>query len=181
MKKINIIILLLFLSLVNQEIFAFGDEPVLWKKQKLSWSDFRGKPPRNPKGSSVAETSTTISLEPVDHQGEKVLVEIKAVFNPGDSWVLPGNKNAHVLNHEQRHFDLTEYCVRRIRKELKDINNYLEVFDRITGDCEKMQKHYDRDTDHGINSEKQKEWDRKIDRLLESLDRYSGTRVLLDQ
>lgn len=154
---------------------------IRWDERKLNWDDFSGNPPGKTRGDNVAQTSTIITLDPVDYQGEKVLVEINALFNKQESWVLPGNKVLDVLNHEQRHFDLSEYCARRLRSEIRNINNYEKVFNRITGECQRLQEQYDRETSHGTNKDRQEAWDRKIDRLLEEMKEFAGTRVLINR
>ncbi len=37
-----------------------------------------------------------------------------------------------------------------------------EVFDKFDKKCDEVQKQYDKETDHGRNAEKQREWDKKI-------------------
>ena len=57
---------------------------------------------------------------------------------------------------------------RTYEKDLKKI--YQEILD----EKKEMQDEYDEETNHSINKEKQGEWLKKIDRMLEELIEYSG-------
>lgn len=178
-------ILLIFLtSFIYPDPLQVVPQPgneISWGERSLKYSDFRGRAPRKPPGGAVAETFTTITLTTIDNSlSGGILIEVKAVFQPDRSWMLPGSRNEIVLNHEQRHFDISEYCTRLMRSRLKKFDNYSKVFSEASQYCERMQDDYDRETRNGIVLEAQHRWDHKIDSLLKSLEKYEDTRLLLE-
>lgn len=100
------------------------------------------------------------------------------------SWVLPQAKTQETLNHEQRHFDLNEVYRRLLELSLRKflgievsgatreeaegkLKTMLNaVFERVIARCQEIQNRYDRETDHGRNLQKQREWDRWISEWL---------------
>jgi predicted secreted Zn-dependent protease len=103
------------------------------------------------------------------------------------SWVLPQAKTEETLNHEQRHFDLNEVYRRLLELSLgkflgievsgatrEEAEGKLKtmlnaVFERVIARCQEIQNRYDRETDHGRNLQKQREWDRWISEWLSDL------------
>jgi len=159
----------------------------------LRWEDFRGEPPP---GSHSEGAQIHLSLswsgewEVRFDRGRGVwvakLVSI-ATANTMDrakSWVLPQAKTQETLNHEQRHFDLNEVYRRLLELSLRKflgievsgatreeaegkLKTMLNaVFERVIARCQEIQSRYDRETDHGRNLQKQREWDRWISEWL---------------
>jgi hypothetical protein len=152
-----------------------------WGERKLRWEDFRGTPPKRSSDDEVALTASVIMLKSLGNSQGKIEIEIVAAFDPAISWVRHGHRTPEVLNHEQRHFDLAEYNARRLRSEIKSIQGYQELFDRITREGDALQDQYDRETDHGTDLEAQARWNRRIDDLLHSLAGFSNTLILLNE
>lgn len=79
-----------------------------------------------------------------------------------------------LLNHEQRHFDITEWYARLLHQKLQEAQlnsrNFRQMVQKIFARHHKalaaIQQQYDRETHHGIKAAEQAEWDRKIDRAL---------------
>ena len=171
-------LLLLLPFFFNLVVMPDGDDETFsWGERPLSWADFRGTPPTKIKDHTVAQASSIILLNSVSHGTEGTRAEIKVVFNPESSWVLPGYRNPIVLNHEQRHFDIAEYHARRMRAGLRSHQHINAVFDRISIDCDRMQERYDRETRHGTDLREQAIWDHKIGALLKSMDAYQSTTI----
>lgn len=88
-----------------------------------------------------------------------------------DNW----DRAEYALNHEQRHFDITEVYARKAtaafkeykynRKTVKDDIN--RIFNSFLEEQYKVQLLYDKETKHSLNISKQKEWDAKIDKWLQ--------------
>ena len=95
-------------------------EKILWNEnQKLSWNDFRGKP--IPSASFVASTNTGISFQysySIKNGDVNVEYSVDSFFSPEGSWYIPQRVNAHILRHEQAHFDISELHARMLRKNL---------------------------------------------------------------
>lgn len=151
-------------------IISGEDHLIDWSaSRKLTWDDFKG--PADVNSQMVALTSSTIKVE-FSFNDKLFTHSIRCRFNKQKSWVT--RKNDYILNHEQGHFDITEIHARILKKELveyrfngktvnKDINNiYSDVMKRHVS----TQQEYDLETNHSIDSTKQKVWDNKIDSLL---------------
>ncbi len=159
-------LLLIFLPFV----ISGEDHLIDWTdSRKLTWEDFKGSPDVN--SQMVALTSSTIKVE-FGFSDKLFTHSIRCSFNKQKSWVT--RKNDYILNHEQGHFDITEIHARILKKELveykfngktvnKDINDiYSDVMKRHVS----TQQAYDLETNHSIDTTKQRHWDNKIDSLL---------------
>ena len=79
--------------------------------------------------------------------------------------------------HEQLHFDLTEVAARKIRKQLDELVRICAVpgsRESLETDVAAIERawtdeqaRYDKDTDHGMNQVKQRQWDVRVRRDLE--------------
>ena len=108
-------------------------------------------------------------------------LEIFAFFIPSESMVRHKSKN--LLDHEQTHFNISEYFARLIRKQIQILidtsdalitcNELDEIFNAIYSKEEEFQKKYDIETDYSRNEEKQKEWTQKVLMLLEETEEYA--------
>lgn len=81
-------------------------------------------------------------------------------------------RDQDLLQHEQLHFDLTELAARKIRRELDDLaracttpgsNDAIgNAVAAIEGAWSDEQARYDKDTDHGTNGVKQRQWELRV-------------------
>jgi hypothetical protein len=81
-------------------------------------------------------------------------------------------RDQDLLQHEQLHFDLTELAARKIRRELDDLaracttpgsNDAIgNAVAAIEGAWSDEQARYDKDTDHGTNRVKQRQWELRV-------------------
>ncbi len=144
--------------------------------RQLTWADFKALP--DPSSDNAALTNSNINVE--FGFSDKVFTHsIRCSFNKEKSWVRI--KNDHILKHEQGHFDITEIYARILHKELseyifnsktadKDIN---DIYSKVMKQHVSMQQAYDVETNHSIDSARQKLWDNKIVSLLKQYDRYA--------
>lgn len=150
-----------------------------WRTKKLSWNDFQGDVPDDSEFAAI--THSAISL---DFEGEGVTLrfDIKAYFNQNKSW-KKRNVNTYILNHEQLHFDITEYHARLLRRDLKNFRyqsfetveqDVLDMFNAASDAANKMQLLYDDQTNHSLDKKKQKKWDKKMKKLLKQTSSYSN-------
>ncbi|MBG8551985.1 DUF922 domain-containing protein [Hymenobacter guriensis] len=145
----------------------------------LSWADFQAQPgaPSN----IAALTSANISVN-VGCTDFKFNAAVKAVFTPSESWVRePGKAKPELLRHEQAHFDLTEVHARQMRQKLAlmqfdcdklqpALNNYTKVAFMI---WQRDMSRYDQETNHGLNAERQQQWEAAVKQRLEKLSAYA--------
>lgn len=175
MKFFLIVFLLIFNGLSAQKIF--------WSEtQKLVWDNFKSK--RNSLGGStvVAYTHCGWEYSVITSSDPKVPVkmEIQTVFNEDKSWKDDKRINDYVLVHEQKHFDIAEIHARKLRKEVlekikttSDYNKFFKsIYAKISSEYKNFQATYDRITEHGMNKEKQAEYNILISEELEKLKNY---------
>jgi hypothetical protein len=152
--------------------------------RQLTWADFRGPTP----GGTAAGSGSCVGFE-VSWECESVTLvfDVRAVFDPTQSWVRAGSADDALLNHERRHFDLTELFARRLRKQFtgltdpcKDPPSARRVVDGVVidmyGDWGAAQKQYDADTGGGTEGVRQKAWDLKIEKALDGLREFEPER-----
>ena len=85
---------------------------------KLTWDDFRGRPPGSASyPSALSDTGFKYQLA-----CRKGLLEIDAAafFSPSGSSVKPGGKTPELLRHEQGHFDMAELYALKLKKAILD-------------------------------------------------------------
>jgi|SRR5690625_12285 len=150
--------------------------------EPISWHDFKGKPPRAIPYS--ARTNLGISMDfswKVRNNKVELDYLVKTLFNSCHSWVKKGKESSKLLQHEQTHFDITELIARRFRKYLNENSfkpgNVRKELDkrifRVHQTEKELQENYDRETLHGRDEEKQREWTEKILQELDLLREYS--------
>jgi len=150
------------------------------ENRKLTYNDFKVR--LNTTEGNVAQTASGISISyEYNQELEKYVIEVYSFFTFSDSWMHKDGKNEYVLNHEQKHFDITEIYARRLRKELSETNiNYKNIrtvtsqlYNKILDDWNARQTLYDTQTYHGLRRSIQEEWDKKISQELEDLKLYA--------
>ena len=88
-------------------------------------------------------------------------------------------KIPEVLHHEQFHFDITELYARKLYVDASKLigqrgntNQLKQLFKDANTECNEMQNQYDEESNHGVNEEKQIEWENRIKQLLENTPAY---------
>jgi hypothetical protein len=166
-----LIALLLIVSF--EKSFSATDEIRWTESRKLTFADFKGDVPRVTPW--AASTSSSIHFGYEITNGVLSNVVVYASFNPQKSWMK--KRLPVVLSHEQLHFDITEIFTRKFYHEVmkKSSANKSELsalFQNANDDCEKMQRQYDDETDHGTIEDAQAKWKEKIDETLQSEEPY---------
>jgi Bacterial protein of unknown function (DUF922) len=158
----------------------------------LTWDDFRISDSGDP--SVQAHTQGRITYQyrsQVMGRGGSYTAVITALafdsgFDPAGSWRKSqlASDPAELLKHEQGHLDINEIHAAALRsmkpKQLpigrgpspnaavRDLGDNLQtLFDARIAAAQKEQELYDKETDHGRNSDKQKEWNEKLARRKE--------------
>lgn len=141
----------------------------------LALADFQGRP--RPGEPLAALTSATVSARAAC-QGSQFTGSVQAVFDPAASWVRePRKATPALLRHEQLHFDITELYARRLRQQLAQLHpdcaKLGPVFDRVSkavyAEWDREEARYDRETNHGLNAEKQAAWQAQVQAQLVAL------------
>jgi hypothetical protein len=149
----------------NSEVLYYSRE------RKLTWADF-GR--RQSNGNTAALTVSEISYDFSSFKG-KIDINVYCVFHKKHSYVTAKNANDYILNHEQRHFDISYifaiYCKKRLSLE-KNLTSQRasEIYDEIVKKWGEYEELYDAETNNSIDKQKQSIWDGHIDKLLNELE-----------
>lgn len=190
MKQLVQRILLLGLTLTiisfgvrtEQEEPNVSNEYIKWGDRKLNWDDFSGDIPVDSKFDAL--THSAINLE-FEGEGHLLKFNIETIFDPSKSWKKEG-VDKYILNHEQVHFDITEYHARIFRKKLKTrrYKSYDTIEKKITDlfnesfkTASEMQVLYDNQTNHSINRRKQDKWNKKVKNMLSETSSYKNPKL----
>lgn len=186
-------VLVLCLSLLAP--VAYGETTILvpWVPgDPLTWEDFQGTPPTNAaQQMEAAFIVTTIKMSAgtyVDqngssgHVGFYTDIVVANYMNPDKSWVLSSAACAHLLAHEQGHFDLSEAYRRKAVRMIEATRLYgsdpyavqQQLYDRFTEIRNEIEvqascatNRYDEETNHGLDTAQQARWFEQIEAWLE--------------
>lgn len=150
---------------------------------KLSWADFKGEPNHNV--SAVAITASGISfgfsVRETDSEVVGFTTEVFCHFYPEQSWYKPDIADAHVLGHEQLHFDITELHARKFRQRISmlkvsnTIKSELRQLNKtINKELSEMQNRYDAESNYSRDFENQAKWKNFVAEELEKLSKYKS-------
>jgi len=158
---------------------------ITWNKyRKLKTSDFQAKRSRGNKN-TAATTASAFGFNITDKNGH-ISGNIFVRFYKDDSWWNPENETSRrkqlILKHEQLHFDICELYGRKLYREIMKLKSKNQLnsrnLDRLHKRLEKEYHHfqdlYDKETDHSLNADAQRKWNKKVDKELRALDKYSG-------
>jgi len=154
---------------------------IVWKAdQKLEWSFFAGVAQSG--SHHHALTASGVSIDMQQSSDDSVSITIEANFYPKKSWLKNRKGSDHLLNHEQRHFDIAEIYRRRLVKSIytsdllksknitKDLDDMYMANDKA---LRKYQNKYDDETKHSQRKGRQEEWNELIDNQLAELEEYN--------
>ena len=141
-------------------------------EKKLTWYDFQGKSNR-PGSKYAAAVYSSMSYEGDAKMADNYLqatISLKVFLIRSMSWGRDEARNNYTLAHEQTHFDITRIIAERFKERLKKLDltiddydsqiqyEFLDAFREMNTEQEK----YDGETRHGLNTEAQAEWTRKV-------------------
>ncbi|WP_439490625.1 hypothetical protein [Algoriphagus sp.] len=142
-----------------------------WKQ--LDWDDFQGfVKPFTGWGAGI---SSNVFIE-FDSIQEKF--SAYAAMNNQSSWKrIEVMDSKYTLNHEQYHFNITEYHARKLNQLIinKNLSNESEVNSELyalRSELRKMQVKYDKESDHSLKRAFQRMWEYKIDSMLNETEDY---------
>lgn len=174
MIKPTALLLLFFVS------FSATQNDKIFRREniQLKWSDFQGNPDEN--NPFVATTVTGIQFKysySLNGETPEFDFSVESFFDRKKSWYKKDRVNAHVLEHEQTHFDITELHARKLRKILNeavfsgDVKNEIEqIYIQVEEERKAMQNLFDAETNHSQNHEKEFYWRDFISKELEKYD-----------
>lgn len=154
-----------------------GDSIYYSVKRPLKWADFQGKVPVSKYSAEVYPTLGYEQSAEVTDGIVKLHLTLKACLPKSAAWVKSDSRSSYTLNHEQRHFDIVKIAAEHFRKMLtggkllphdyEGIVNvkYLDAYREMTD----LQKQYDNETSHGMDTAEQERWNARIDKELKEL------------
>jgi len=158
-----------------------------WSADRLlTWADFKGEPKPKNISDFAAETRCGFEIDANHLVFSKNKVYVYSTFDCVSSWVRGETKNQQgLLEHEQYHFNLSEVHARRLRKLIlqADYNRgnmetvLQALFKQEFAAFNKRSKQYDEETNHGLQPERQFEWQETIDQELFELQGYQEAKV----
>ncbi|MES1214826.1 MAG: DUF922 domain-containing protein [Bacteroidota bacterium] len=154
-----------------------GDDFIKWSAdRKLKWQDYLAEP--DSRSDAAASTSTQIGFE-YHIRDNNLTYAITCRFSKAKSWGR--YKNDYILSHEQGHFDIAEIFTRKFAKAMKEYtfnketykNDLRNIYSAAMKDKERFQQQYDSETDYSRIKEKQVEWLKKIEKMLDEYKAFS--------
>jgi hypothetical protein len=154
----------------------------------INWDDFKGIPDYNNPGGAITASGFAFNAN-MSMSGKDIYlnVGVYTFFSKKNSWKKPNiNSNYHLL-HEQHHFDITRISAEKFLNDLSEanftVNNYNKLlsslFNKAFDENTALQKKYDNETRHSINTSEQLKWNDKIVQEIKSItnNRYPATSI----
>lgn len=143
-------------------------------KKLLKWSDFKSE---NPPSASFGAGSTTNVIFTCDTlPNRKYKLNIKAYFFPYES---RHNNGSSLLLHEQVHFNIAELVARKMRASIRgieidnsNIDSLVWKILSVKSELDVLHKKHDKETANGKVTERQSEWQKRIEKQLAELKDY---------
>jgi hypothetical protein len=177
-------LLLFFIGLISYS-HSHAQAEIAWSDDyEISWSDFKHKVGRADFYKAWTYSGIRFNVQTVNQQIE---IGIQCYFSKDNSWVHKDHTTQSLLNHERRHFDITEIYARKMRQELakyqvsakefvdrKLMEKVEEVFNALYDEMEDLQKKYDRESNHSIDQSAQADWDKWVKEELNRLRAFAS-------
>lgn len=184
-QSISLLLLLIFINTIAAQkittkvswltdIPDAKDNIIYNPNQKLTIADFKGRP--DAAADAVALTSSGFAFQAgYNYEGDKaeLTVAVYCSFYKNESWMKERGKNAYVLAHEQRHFDISYLGTLEFIKKVKQTTfrqqysaQLKAIYSDVVKQMSELQQQYDTETNNGINTAMQEEWNKKIEKKL---------------
>ncbi|MCD2422937.1 DUF922 domain-containing protein [Niabella pedocola] len=122
----------------------------------------------------------------------KSMIRVYAQMTPSHSYIVAEvakgspEDRAYLLNHEQKHFDISEIYARELSRFLRTQSLGKAPMERMTNEMNRLfkeldayQKKYDAETANGRNKQKQELWNLRIAQRLKALLPYAAKDYIL--
>jgi len=167
-------------GIIERKKYVAVDE-IIWSEDNITWDNFtRVKSLDNDYVATIY--SEIYSPKSITWLDSKIYAYMEPSFSQKLADSLIGGQE---LNHEQYHFNITEYYARLLRREIvkygkKELTKTIldSLHKKYSKEEDYMQKQYDSITDHNVNTEKQRYWEMKIDDLMRQTIYYQNPDIL---
>lgn len=173
-------------SIILFSLIAFLENGLFIKRQEVQWEpdrivsrdNFNGYPNFLTPYSAAIYSNFTYQFNEADPNS----IEVKTLMYPHYSWIKSKHGNSDYLyRHEQYHFNISEIHARKFKKAIYSLNSTPQnifginaVYKSILAGSYMMQDRYDRDCNHSLLIERQKDWEFLVDSILVELAYYEG-------
>jgi len=165
--------------------FAFGQscDSIRWSDHSLKWKYYKAKPDAKSNMSALTESHIYYEIALLNDLAK---FTVSCSMLTCKSWVKK-ERNKALLQHEQTHFDIAEYHKRLMVKEVEAQKlSARDVFDRvkqignnILQQRKAMEDLYDLETYHSTIEKKQKEWTKKLHKLLKKTNDFEKSEFII--
>lgn len=179
-------IVLPYLILIINSTVAFGqtgnENLVFWSAtDKLTVEAF-GIKVSNENSPSFAQFSVDYQVNGFDFMTKNFNKKVRNYIIVSASWIDTTSNVLESLRYQQTLFDLCEIYTRKFRKELKENRRKIasgtqfveELNQKIMTDFANRRVVYDRETNYGLLTDKQLNWENQIQKELEELKDYAS-------
>ncbi|MES2265537.1 MAG: DUF922 domain-containing protein [Bacteroidota bacterium] len=155
-----------------------GDTVYYNTGRPLKWDDFQGKRGTNIKhGAEVFAGLGYDEDVKVENSTVNMKFAVKVYVPKSACWVNPAAINSYSLNHEQRHFDIAKLVAEHYKQKILAEKPTPDTYDAVISmeylealrEMNRLQRQYDTETAHGIDTYRQGLWNDKIDEELVQL------------
>jgi hypothetical protein len=158
-----------------------GNKCHIWNKNiRLTWDFFQGDTKNLTTDKFLKTGAATSSWFNCSYVYNDSLLELYSysIFSTHHSWVK--EKSRYALNHEQKHFDISELYSRKFKKKLMECtftptnidSTITAVYKEYEEKLLSAQIKYDTETGHSINTAMQETWDTMIEKELEKTNNF---------
>jgi hypothetical protein len=178
------LLVVLWVTYISPDVLSQDTDSLkCWStSNKLKWSDFKGKKPDDAYSADLhAASGCRLNAIPFFKDG-LLRYQVTIAFIRYESW--KSDTADYLLKHEQLHFDIAELYARKIRKAIQGIvkaipkakeSDFRPVIQKLYGESADAHAAYDKETYHGIITDRQATWEKKISIELKQLNDYAST------
>jgi len=153
-----------------------GDTIYYAVKRPITWADFQSKIAASRYSAEVFPGIGYDEHTEIKNSIVNVHLSIKVFLPKSACWVKDGDRTDYALNHEQRHFDIVKIVAEHLKQKLKAENLPVNNFDGFINvdyldayrEMNDLQKQYDDETHHGVETAEQQRWNERIDKELKA-------------
>lgn len=151
-----------------------GDTIYYSPSRPLTWKDFQSKiRPDGPFDAVVMPGFGYELNESIKGGVIHVQLALKTYVAKSDSWA-GGTRNSYALAHEQRHFDIARIITKQYQQKITNAALTPDTYQAFISmqyldsyrDMNAMQRAYDKETRHGLDTYAQSGWNKKVAELL---------------
>jgi hypothetical protein len=144
-------------------------------KEKLVWENFKVNKEDGTDAAALTSSGFGFGAGLYTRNNKGSLnINVFCYFLKPLSWYKAKSRNAYVLNHEQHHFDIAYIGANCFLSKLKaakvTLENYNTILQNLYTEAytymKDLQNQYDTETRNGRLTDKQQEWNNKIDLLI---------------